>query len=186
MGIIVLIVGLVACGLIVLRISIDNNYGRANRVGDKIIEYIEPLYKQVQDLIPDGAVLIEAQEPISGTFAYGLSDGSTRYAFVEGQQIYASSANLDEIVTHYDRLFVEAEWVSVPLTSWVDRIDSAYHHPLEDGLIVGVCEAQKLSDQRYTIGYSVYFYYQETGCINEMSQGDPLYCIAHSFCKETS
>jgi hypothetical protein len=165
-------------------IRANMNYWRANSVAREVINHTESMYEQIQENRPAESTLIETQQPNSETFAFGLSDGSTRYAYVVAEQIYTSPATLGEIVSSYDDVFIETGWLSVPLTRMAGNISSAYHHPLENHLIAGVCEAQEASDEPNTLTYSVFFYYSEVGCSYEISQGDPLYCVASDFCKE--
>jgi hypothetical protein len=163
------------CGGIYLSIAFPKL--RGDFVAWQATGRVEQIYNQVRNLNLDGVTLLSEEKPQSGTSHYALSDSAPQYAFVRGEQTYASTVPFDQVLAEYERRFVGWGWLPRPLNSETGHISAAFKHLSDVYLTVGICTP----DKNNVAEYVVFFDFDEiTDCFQTSNQ---LACVSAKHCE---
>lgn len=177
------IVALIACAVLTYAgfvWTLNRQYIRADSVSAQAQGLIADVYQPLKDSASPQSILLDEQEPISGSYAFSLSDGAEQIAFVRSKQVYETSLPYSEIMNTYADNFRTWGWESVAVSDEEVAIDLLFEHPQDDRLLAGICRAPDTEVESATTQYTVFVDFDE----GEGSEAckDRICSLAHRYC----
>jgi hypothetical protein len=180
-----LIVILIACAALAyagLVWRLNREYIRADFAAAQAQRLVAGVYQPLKDNAPEQSILIDEQEPTSGSYSFSLSDSAERTAFVRSKQTYTNTAlPYSEMLLAYAETFGTWGWKSVPVNAEAEPLDILFEHPQDDRLLAGMCRAPDSEPEASTTQYTVFVDFDEGGS-NEVCK-DRACTLIQRYCR---